>query len=153
LANANLDDIRNPESLAQQAAALDEDPNAMLVFSSFYLTWHGHDTWHKNHIQFIVDQDGSILADQDGYAPAASMAKCLAGPQPMWRKSVHNVCGYFDVTFYIPVIGNFEQNGVMALNLKIPGVSGIYYENPEGLSTNQDPIKVSVAIKKMIALL
>src|SRR5205807_1388567 len=69
------------------------------------------------------------------------------GPQPMWRKSLHEKCGYFNENFISS--GDWEM-WCRAVNCdckfkKVAGLSGLFYWNPNGLSTD---ISRSEIIKK-----
>ena len=130
ITNANLDDRRNPEFLEIQVNALEENYEIDLVYSDFYVTFASNETFEYNTHQY------SILPDE--FSPNI-MYKCITGPQPMWRKSVHEKYGYFDENFKSG--GDFEMwNRAVSLGAKfkkIPGISGLYFFNPNGLSTNE----------------
>jgi GT2 family glycosyltransferase len=57
----------------------------------------------------------------------------------MWRKSCHERWGYFDEQYF--AAGDFDlwlrfvEGG--AQFKKVPGVYGVHYSNPKGLSTNE----------------
>lgn len=67
-----------------------------------------------------------------------NMIKCLPGPLPLWRKNLHNKFGYFDSN--LKFAGDWEMWNRLAYNnckfKKINLISGFYYENPTGKSTN-----------------
>ena len=43
------------------------------------------------------DNDLGTLFEHSRYTfSRENMVKCLPGPMPMWKKSIHNVCGFFD---------------------------------------------------------
>jgi hypothetical protein len=60
---------------------------------------------------------------------------------PVWRRSVHNECGMFDSENYISGSDyDFWLRACIKFNRKfilIPEVLGIYYKNPEGMSTKE----------------
>lgn len=129
ITNANLDDRRNPESLEMHVRALEKNEHIDLVYSDFYVTFGVNETFEHNKHQY------AIMPDE--FSPNV-MHKCITGPQPMWRKSVHDRCGYFDESFVAG--GDFEMwNRAVSKGstfLKVPGLSGLYYYNPKGLSTD-----------------
>lgn len=129
ITNANLDDRRNPASLEMQAQALEQDPSVDLVYGAVLLTYHPHETFEKN------SAVGRI--DPAPFAPS-QMYRCLPGPQPMWRASLHSRYGFFDESFAIA--GDFEFWNRLASRgvrfKKIAGTIGLYYNNPCGLSTD-----------------
>jgi len=67
-----------------------------------------------------------------------NMIKCLPGPMPMWKKSVHEEVGYFDDK--LSYAGDWEMflrmvdSGRKFKKIDIP--LGLYYHNSEGLSTS-----------------
>lgn len=133
--NSNLDDRRNPINIEEHVSYLEKHPEIDLVYSAFLHTEHMNETYEKNNYRYVVD------------APEFSqkiMYKCLPGPQPVWRKSMHDKAGYFRPDFKYS--GDLEMwNRAVShgsIFKKLPGLSGLYYFNPEGLSTNQDPKKV-----------
>lgn len=129
ITNANLDDRRNPFSLEMHALELEQNPDIDLVYSDFLVTYEPNETFECNTHRYGL------------YPPEFSqdiMFKCITGPQPMWRKSVHDRAGYFDESFVSA--GDFEMwNRAVYFGSKLkkaPGLSGLYYLNPKGLSTN-----------------
>ncbi len=135
ITNANIDDRRNPKSLEIHAHALEEDHSIDLVYSNVYLTLSANETFEKN--------SNYALMQPDEFLPER-MYQCLPGPQPMWRKSLHSTYGFFDETFFSA--GDFEFWNRLASQgvslKKVPGISGLFYHNPHGLSTDQDSLKV-----------
>lgn len=129
ITNANVDDRRNPQSLEMQVRALEEDPTIDLVYSDLYVTFMPNETFECNTYNYIL---------APGEYSLRLMSKCLPGPQPMWRKSVHDKYGYFDESFTCS--GDFEMWNKAATQgsifKKIAGFSGLFYLNPKGLSTD-----------------
>lgn len=139
--NANLDDRRYIKNIEEHVSYLEKNPDIDLVYSSFLQTEHINETFEKNNYKYVVE------------APEFSqkiMFKCLPGPQPVWRKSMHEKAGYFRSDFKYS--GDLEMwNRAVSHGSKfkrLPGYSGLYYFNPEGLSTNQDPTKVALRRKE-----
>jgi len=135
IANANLDDRRNPQSLAIQAQALEADLTIDLVYGDYLITYTPNQTFANNTFRWIVQTTD--------FEPRLTY-KCLAGPQPMWRKSMHVKYGFFSEEFFS--YGDFEMwvraASKGALFKKIPNlITGLFYQNPHGLSTDQDPQK------------
>lgn len=129
ITNANLDDRRNPEWMEKQAQALDERPGIDLVYSDFLVTFGPNETFECNTHQYAIFPDE--------FSPNI-MYKCITGPQPMWCKSVHDRCGFFDESFISG--GDFEMwNRAVSKGskfYKLHGMGGLYYFNPKGLSTD-----------------
>ncbi|HTM06451.1 MAG TPA: glycosyltransferase [Patescibacteria group bacterium] len=137
LTNANLDDLRYVDCLERQANYLDTHEDISLVYADFK---YSDDP--KNDIDHCA-----ILAHVN-HAPVTnfkrSLHMCIPGPQPMWRKSIHTKVGLFNQDFLYSGDWEFWNRMVKAGLLfgQMEGYSGIYYYNPEGLSTNQIPEKV-----------
>jgi glycosyltransferase involved in cell wall biosynthesis len=129
ITNANVDDRRNPEILKKHVEALEQDASVDLVYSDYKVTDIPNETYQKSAARHVV------LPWE--FTPN-NMHKCLPGPQPLWRKSMHTKYGYFDETF--KSAGDFEMwNRAVSKGARfkrVPGESGLYYMNPRGLSTD-----------------
>jgi glycosyltransferase involved in cell wall biosynthesis len=127
--NANVDDRRNPEIVKKHVEALEQDASVDLVYSDYKVTETPNETFEKTTARYVV------LPCE--FSPNR-MHKCLPGPQPMWRKSMHVKYGYFDETF--KSAGDFEMwNRAVSKGARfkrVPGESGLFYVNPRGLSTD-----------------
>lgn len=134
VANANLDDRRNPESLKNQSQALDENPDVDLVYSDYLITYNPNETFENNNYRWVVS--GPEFS-------APNMHLCLPGPQPLWRKSMHEKYGYFDDTFFSSADWKMWLQAVSkgAVFKKVHGLSGLYYLNPKGVSTDSESEK------------
>lgn len=133
--NANLDDRRNPTNLEEQALYLEQNPTVDLVYGDYLLTHHPNETFESNkYIYTVVVEE---------FRPQL-MYKCLPGPQPMWRKSMHTKAGFFREDFKYSGDLEMWNRAVSSGSIfkKLPGQTGLYYYNPEGLSTNTSQIKV-----------
>jgi GT2 family glycosyltransferase len=139
LTNANLDDLRYADCLERQAKYLDEhDEDIALVYADFkYSDDPKSDIDHCNIVANV--NHASVINFK------RSLYMCIPGPQPMWRKSVHTQVGLFNQDFLYS--GDWEfWNRMVKKGLlfgQMEGYSGVYYYNPEGLSTNQNPEKVT----------
>ncbi|MCX5922442.1 MAG: glycosyltransferase [Candidatus Dependentiae bacterium] len=134
--NSNVDDRRNPESLETHARVLEDDITIDLVYSDVYVTYGPNETFECN------SRYGVICSDE--FAPER-MNHCQPGPQPMWRKALHSEHGWFDETFISA--GDYEFWNRLASHgvrfKKVPGIAGLFYQNPHGLSTDQDSAKAA----------
>lgn len=127
--NANVDDRLAVNALEVKARALDKHQDVDLVYSDIYITYTPN----------LSFDDGPF--DDTLRFPQFSkekMNRCLPNNAPMWRKSMHAKYGYFDRSY--KAAGDYEmwlravRGG--AQFLKISGIFGLYYVNPQGLSTN-----------------
>jgi hypothetical protein len=83
----NVDDIRFPNSILQQAEALDKHPEAAIAYGKMYIT----DTYGKN---------GTIMTDPPLYNYKNEFFKAYnMSCFQMWRKSIHQSVGYYDEQF------------------------------------------------------
>lgn len=129
--NANVDDRRNPESLEVQAYALEKNPAVDLVYGDYRVTYTPNETFELS--------SGALTVFPYEFSPNR-MYKCLPGPQPMWRKSMHEKYGYFDESFKCG--GDFEMwNRAVSKGSQFKRIAlctGVFYSNPKGLSTDTD---------------
>jgi glycosyltransferase involved in cell wall biosynthesis len=129
LTNANLDDRLKSDCYEMHKKTLDEYPEIDLVYSDFYVTYYPNETFTSHHASHE-----RIMAS---FSPR-EMWQPLPNNHPMWRRSMHNRYGLFDERY--KHAGDWEmwlravQGG--AQFLKVEGIYGLYYYNPQGLSTN-----------------
>jgi glycosyltransferase involved in cell wall biosynthesis len=133
ITNANLDDRHNPTFLAYQVKELEKDTTIDLVYADFFISFLPNISWST----FRTFKKTYQLAYKSSFSPSALCFDCLPGPHPVWRKSMHNNYGYFDERFFSA--GDWEMwlraASKGAKFKKIKGTSGIFYFNPQGLST------------------
>lgn len=128
LSIAELDDRRNPESLEKHISYLKQHRHIDLTYQDYILTQIPNETWQSHH---------GIAVAVPSFHPS-KMNLCLPGPQPVWRKSMHERYGYFDERFRYGGDWEFWCRAVIggATFKKLDGYSGIYFYNPNGLKTN-----------------
>ncbi|MDP4114572.1 MAG: glycosyltransferase [Bacteroidota bacterium] len=98
ITNANTDDRHSVDALEKMANFLENNESVGVVYANSYITNATNDTLNSNTpkgkynwIQF--DKDFILFG-------------CFIGPQPMWRKSIHDKYGYFDEN--LKVVGDYE---------------------------------------------
>jgi hypothetical protein len=131
ITNANLDDRRSEGQILLFVRDLLQNDNYDLVYSENFVTHVENENFKKNSSKGLVYPVTSFSKE--------NMIKCLPGPNPVWRRSVHDSCGYFnenykfagDWEFWLRLVRNNSVFG------KVPGVHGLYHLNPSGLSTNE----------------
>jgi len=133
IANANIDDHRNPEILEMHARALEENPGVDLVYSDFYIS----DRPRR------FEESSACYLHAKGEFSLRNTEMCQPGPFPMWRKSVHDKYGYFDESYKSAGDWEFWCRLVHAgvFFKRIPGISGTFYGNPTGLSSTKQAEK------------
>lgn len=141
LTNANVDDRLSVDSLEQHARALDEHSDVAMVYSEFYISHVANETFEQvtsNKIYPIAEPEKNYL--------------CKAGNHPMWRKSLHATCGLFDENY--KGLGDWDMWIRFALRgakfMKIPVLTGVWYHNPKGLSTDPDHDFIATEYKQVI---
>lgn len=131
ITNSNIDDRRRKSSLEMHAKFLENNSEIDLVYSDFYATTKPNETFEKNsHHEIIRYPDFSRF----------HMRMCLPGPFPMWRKNIHEKYGYFDEKYRFS--GDWEMWLRAATNgarfKRVPGITGLFYVNPKGLTSDQE---------------
>lgn len=127
LTNANADDRHHPQAFALMVGALESDPAIALVYGDVAITKTENQTWESREISGFLkwpDFDRKHLFEV-----------CYVGPQPMWRKRLHQRYGYFDPSF--KSAGDYEFWLRLAARGEkfrhIPKVLGLYLESPSGV--------------------
>ena len=85
LTTANTDDRHHPEFFARTTAVLEQHPEFGLVYADSLITTGHNETWAKHTAK-------KRYAWPD-YTPATALSCSLFGPQPVWRRSVHDTVG------------------------------------------------------------
>ncbi len=89
ITTANTDDRHRKDALEQMVNVLEMRPDIALVYADVIKTETENETFEcctdLGHYQWY-DWDRNILLDKG----------CFIGPQPMWRRDVHGLYGYFD---------------------------------------------------------
>ena len=130
ITNANLDDRRADTHIEHHVRFLENNKNIDLVYSEAYTTEKDFEDFYNNSAQ------GRVYPIQE--FSKENMIKCLPGCMPVWRASVHKKSGYFDESYNSA--GDWEM-WLRAVKdgsefSKLNGIYGLYYMNPNGLSTN-----------------
>jgi len=130
ISNANIDDRRAPQQLEGLAKYLMFNENIDLVYSECFMT----DVANENYINNSSNEKVYITLD---FAPE-NMIKCLPGPMPLWRKTLHDKAGKFNEEYKFAGDWDMWLKAVRCGSKfkKVEGVYGLYYNNPEGLSTD-----------------
>jgi glycosyltransferase involved in cell wall biosynthesis len=86
--SANTDDRHRVDALEIMARALDENPDVTLVYADCAVTRTENDTFEAAHPVGRFEWPDFSLS--------RLLEDCLVGPQPLWRREVHEEHGYFD---------------------------------------------------------
>ncbi len=138
--NTNADDLRRPDSLEVQAATLDLFPFADVVYQDFYYTYEWDLTFDEIAAMNVVSSLPII-------SPTNMLIYNSPHNAPMWRKSLHDAVGLFDIGY--KSAGDYEfwlrclAAGKIFYKINDPHVA--YYHNPKGLSTQAETLGIEEA--------
>ncbi|MHB8057203.1 MAG: FkbM family methyltransferase [Desulfuromonadaceae bacterium] len=124
--NANTDDRHREDALEVMARELDAHTETALVYGDVFVTGLPNQIF-AGHVRCGYYQ-------RPDYAPEIMLSGCHMGPQPMWRRDVHETIGWFDDQ--LRSAGDFEFWCRIALRYSmrhIPEFLGLYFENPAGI--------------------
>ena len=128
LTNANTDDRHAPEALATLAGTLDRHPQAGVAYASTATTRTPDSRFGEAPVT------GQFKASR--FDRRRLFWDCLPGPQPMWRRSLHDRFGLFDGS--LVSAGDYEFwlriSGEVSF-LHLPQVLGLVYQSAATLST------------------
>jgi len=139
ITNANTDDRHRADALERMALTLDANPDVALVYADCLVTGVPNQTF-GHHIRF-----GYHVRPE--YQQEIMLSGCHMGPQPMWRRSVHDEIGYFseqyrsagDYEFWCRIAAKYGM-------MHIPKFLGLYYENPRGVANSDTGLSVQETI-------
>lgn len=98
ITNANTDDRHKSDALEKMINNFEENHKIDVVYANCFQTEKpntGFDSSANNKLIKWADFDKDLL-----------LFGCFVGPQPMWKKSLHNKYGYFDES--LEVVGDYE---------------------------------------------
>jgi GT2 family glycosyltransferase/Tfp pilus assembly protein PilF len=126
ITSANTDDRLRPDALERLARELDDHPEVALVYGDFFITNTENQEFDK-HIR-----TGYSLKPE--YTPEIMLDGCHMGPQPMWRRSLHDELGWFDGS--LASAGDYEFWCRIAQRYPmrhVPEFLGLYLHNTAGI--------------------
>jgi len=135
ITNANTDDRHSPVAFERMANLLEQNPGIALVYADVFVTETENETF-RNHARkghwSWYDWDRNRLLDKG----------CFIGPQPMWRRSVHDTYGYFDeklttsgdYEFWLRISQTFDF-----FHVKEP--LGLYLDSPDSIEHRSGDVK------------
>lgn len=125
LTNANADDRHRKDALETLVTALEEHPEADLAYAGYYETSRKNDSWDS----------GSSRKEKmpPEFRRDLLLLDCYVGPQPVWRKALHEEFGLFDDR--MKVAGDLEfwlRVAEQRRFVRVPELLGLYYASPTG---------------------
>jgi len=133
ITNSNTDDRHRPDALEVMAQTLEDNPEISLVYGDSHVSLVDNQTFEEN------DKKRSYLYP-DYFAPAA-LLHFQIGPQPMWRRELHNTLGYFDESF--KAAGDYDFNLRFALAAKALHIRehlGAFREHTNSITRRDDTV-------------
>jgi GT2 family glycosyltransferase len=118
LTTANSDDIFRRVGLKVMFDILNDEPDIGLVFSPFVCNQNGHRwVWEK-----ISRYSGEVEDIAD-----VLKSRCIIGPFPLWRRSIHETVGIFNEDYI--VASDYD----MWLRMALAGVRFYYHREAVGI--------------------
>ena len=131
ITNWNIDDLRFPSNIELKVALLDTNADIDLVYN-WYVASNAIEETFEN---FILNKKRTVETYPDS-AHEFVYHCCMCGPDPLWRKSLHENLGYFDLQY--PAIADWEMWVRMAANGSkfklIPEILCMFFENQNSVS-------------------
>ena len=129
--NWNIDDLRFYNNIELKVDLLNKNDNVDLAYN-----WYiDSNDINENYENFDLSRPRYIEAYPDEAHEYVYQA-CMCGPDPLWRKNIHDKIGYFDIKY--PAIADWEMWIRMSANGSkfklIPEVLCLFYENPSSVS-------------------
>ena len=134
--NANTDDRHRPDALERLARELDRQPVG-IVYADSLITTAENDSFEATRANRVWKLPQA--------SPRQMLMDCPFGPQPMWRRALHDDVGYFEGKYRLA--GDYEFFMRLALEHgahHIDEVLGLYYESSDNLSYNHEAMRAEL---------
>jgi|TARA_R110002074_G_scaffold199187_1_gene366911 glycosyltransferase involved in cell wall biosynthesis len=133
ITNVNCDDRRAPWAIEHQAKALITNPDVDLVYNDSYITKSANTMWENV-------ETGCERYNFESFSKEAMLRGNLPHNNPMWRRTLHDTYGMFDDKYKSAGDWEFWLRCSFggAKFKKYSDILGVYYFNPNGISTNED---------------
>lgn len=144
ISNWNVDDRRFRDSLEKQVTFLENNANSDVCYGHTIITYNENELAEECQSKEIYPAlDGTLQNQLRHNSP-----HCL----PVWRKSIHYKFGLFDTSYFSGADYDMwfrvlKGGGVLS---KLNIITGLYYRNPNGISSNQENLEK--AIKEVIKI-
>lgn len=138
IGNWNIDDRKNKEGLEILLEQFNKDPDLDLAYGFTYVSHIANEKYRDNNFTEIYPYlPHSLINLLRNNSP-----HCM----PLWRKRIHDKVGFFDTSYKTASDGDLWLRCAVA-GCKISMINhpvGLYYENPNGRSTNPETLKEMV---------
>jgi len=129
LTTANADDRHRTDALEILASRLDRKPHVGAVYADVLVTRRPHETFARN--------SAAEAYRWPDYSFEELRRHNILGPQPMWRRSLHERWGLFDAALYNAGDYDFWLRIGRTEGIEhVPKALGLYYYNPAGLENS-----------------
>src|SRR3990167_164352 len=111
--------------------ALDNNPHVMMAYGDTYIT----NIPHENFSKFTVPDTGLKEFKWPAYKFQDLLGECMIGPNPMWRREIHEWIGYWDDRF--EALGDqdfFLRVGEKYPMLHLDFYTGLYWWTGDAIS-------------------
>lgn len=126
ITNANTDDRHRMNALEILARHLEADPDVNLTYAYQWVTTKENDTFEKC--------DKCALVLWPTFSKLSLLIRPHIGPQPMWRRSLHDKLGFFDERMVVAGDYEFWLRVARLGGLKlVPEILGLYLKSPESV--------------------
>jgi len=131
ISNANMDDRKSPEFAEKLAKYLYAHKDIDCVYTENFMTREPNETFVDN------SSNGQIYPAEE-FSKEAMLRGNPPHCMPMWRKTLHEVNGWFDENYRSASDWDFWLRCAFAGSSykKLYEPLGLYYFNPNGMSTN-----------------
>ncbi|MEJ2098716.1 MAG: glycosyltransferase [Desulfobacterales bacterium] len=142
ITNANTDDRHKKDALEILARTLENHPEVGLAYADCLITENENETFESNSAKSCY-----IFPE---FSVRQMLARQFFGPQPMWRKSVHEKIGYFNPEYI--VAGDYDffiRLGWKYGGIHIPEFLGLYCKRNNSVerANKEINIKEEYAVK------
>jgi glycosyltransferase involved in cell wall biosynthesis len=139
ITSANTDDRHRPDALEILANTLDDRPEIGVVYSDCYVTSTANATWTTPYTVVKEPPYTTGRLNWPVFDRQQLTQFCYIGPQPVWRRALHERFGVFDESYMIA--GDYEMWLRLAAHgvnfQRIPETLGLFYWNPAQLGRAQ----------------
>lgn len=139
IGNWNIDDRKNKDGVEILLHQFDKDPNLDIAYGFTYISRIANEKYIDNNFNEVYPYlPHSLINLLRNNSP-----HCM----PLWKKNIHDRFGYFDESY------KTAADGDMWLRCAVGGATirlvnhpvGLYYENPNGRSTNPETLQEMIA--------
>jgi len=132
--NASMDDRRSPLFAEKLYNFMEENPEVDVSYTDNYTSHIANETFEK-----IIQKDSEIYCHSGEHDINRMLNYNLPHVMPIWKREIHNKVGVFLESY--PSCADWEfwlRATFLGINFKkYSEPLGVYYFNPNGLSTNQ----------------